>query len=101
MVREINGQKYTVIKEGSDVSFAYIPGGTKQIFDAARNCNVLVAIDHERPEDLRPFADEQTIIIRQLKQDLQNIQEELIKKDEEILRLNAHIGVLSGGVKKK
>lgn len=94
--RIINNQEYDVVKEGSATPFAYIPGGMKQICDLATNNHVLVSLQFKTVEDLQQHADEQAGVIINLKKELKMIQDELIKKDEEINRLNRQVAELTG-----
>ena len=94
MKRTINGREYEVIKEGSAIPFAFVPGGTRQICDAATNNHVLVALSHESVEDLNQRMDEQSSLIMQLRKELKDTQDELVKKDSEINKLTHQINFM-------
>jgi hypothetical protein len=94
--RMVNGQKCQVFNEGSSTPFAFIPGGLKQIFDNESQKYILVALDNLKIEDLRKFSEEQSEMIKSQAQEIKNLGDELVAKDGEILRLNAHIAQLSG-----
>lgn len=91
MEKQINGQKYNVMKEGSVSPFAFVPGGMKQIFDTAANKYILVELTNDSTADLRQLCDEQIGVIKNLREEIGNIQDELIKRDEEIIKLTAMI----------
>jgi seryl-tRNA synthetase len=95
MKRKINGIDYEVIKEGGATPFSFVPGGAKQICDNQTNLHVLVALQSNSKEDMEQYTTEQSAMIVNLKQELKNIQDELVKKDGDITRLTAQIEFLT------
>jgi seryl-tRNA synthetase len=93
--RKINGIDYEVIKEGGATPFSFVPGGTKMICDNQTNFYALVALQINSKEDMEQYSTEQSAMIVNLKQELKNIQDELVKKDGEITRLTAQIEFLT------
>lgn len=97
--KKINGIEYKIFRVGSNVPYSFIPGGTKQVFDNELQKYVLVFLEKENKDDLLQVCADQASIISSLTKENKALSDEIVKRDEEILRLNAHIGTISGAGK--